>query len=104
MMAESKGATRRRGGLPLLIEADLKLARFLAGLHVSWLGRGEAAVLYPRHLKPGNMHSRAVGGAAPIGDAWTLLVEGKSCKTATALWRLAARAGPAGDSRAARGV
>ncbi len=35
LLAECKGATRRRGGLPLLIEADLKLARFLAGLHVS---------------------------------------------------------------------
>ncbi|GAB4823676.1 hypothetical protein N2152v2_010722 [Parachlorella kessleri] len=33
LLGECKGATRRKGGLPLLIEADLKLARFLAGLH-----------------------------------------------------------------------
>ncbi|KAL6781628.1 hypothetical protein ACKKBF_B08795 [Auxenochlorella protothecoides x Auxenochlorella symbiontica] len=36
-MAEAKAALRRKGVLPLQAEADLKLARFLAGLH------GEAA-------------------------------------------------------------
>lgn len=35
-MAEAKAALRRKGVLPLQAEADLKLARFLAGLHVSW--------------------------------------------------------------------
>lgn len=47
LLGESKGATRRRGGLPLLAEADLKLARFLAGLHVSswgeWVGMHTSA-------------------------------------------------------------
>ncbi len=33
--AEAKASYRRRGGQPLLVENDLKLARFLAGLHVS---------------------------------------------------------------------
>lgn len=32
--AEAKASYRRRGGQPLVVESDLKLARFLAGLHV----------------------------------------------------------------------
>ena len=35
LLAEAKASIRRRGGQPLLVESDLKLARFLAGLHVS---------------------------------------------------------------------
>ena len=33
--AEAKASYKRRGGQSLLVESDLKLARFLAGLHVS---------------------------------------------------------------------
>jgi hypothetical protein len=35
LMEEAKAAIRRRGGLPLLVEAELTWARFLAGMHVS---------------------------------------------------------------------
>lgn len=35
LFTEARASTRRRGGQPLLVESDLKLARFLAGLHVS---------------------------------------------------------------------
>jgi hypothetical protein len=35
LLAEANTNIRRRGGQPLLVESDLKLARFLAGLHVS---------------------------------------------------------------------
>ncbi len=35
--AESRASMRRRGAQPLLVESELKLARFIAGLHVSWL-------------------------------------------------------------------
>lgn len=33
LLAEAKAALRRKGAIPLQMEADLKLARFLAGLH-----------------------------------------------------------------------
>jgi len=35
LFTEAKTSIRRRGGMPLLVESDLQLARFLAGLHVS---------------------------------------------------------------------
>ena len=35
LFAEAKANIRKRGAMPLVAENDLKLARFLAGLHVS---------------------------------------------------------------------
>lgn len=34
LLGEAKSAVRRKGGVPLLVELELKLARLLAGLHV----------------------------------------------------------------------
>ena len=48
--AEAKASYRRRGGQPLLVENDLKLARFLAGLHVSAVFLAAAAFIGCRRL------------------------------------------------------
>lgn len=37
LLLEAKAALRRKGAVPLQVETDLKLARFLAGLHVRWV-------------------------------------------------------------------
>ena len=70
LLAEAKANIRRRGGQPLLVESDLKLARLLAGLHVSGDEERGAA---------------GVGGCTRCGcgwlvaDGWAVAVQWQCC-------------------------